>query len=89
VEVVENYCKTLVIASQLGVPVNEIPANKIGGLLAMKQKLGLPDPRLREQAQSKQPVAAEAEAPHLQENDVEQLIASITSQVLAFLKVTP
>jgi L-fuculose-phosphate aldolase len=89
VEVVENYCKTLVIASQLGVPVNEIPANKIGGLLAMKEKLGLPDPRLREQAQSERPVAAGVGAPNLQEDDVEKLIASITSQVLAFLKVTP
>jgi L-fuculose-phosphate aldolase len=89
VEVVENYCKTLVIASQLGVPVNEIPANKIGGLLAMKEKLGLPDPRLREQAQSERPVAAGVESPHLQEDDIEPLIASITSQVLAFLKVTP
>jgi L-fuculose-phosphate aldolase len=88
VEVVENYCKTLVIASQLGVPVNEIPANKIGGLLAMKEKLGLPDPRLREQAQSKRPVPAGVDAPYLHANDIEQLIASITSQVLAFLKVT-
>jgi L-fuculose-phosphate aldolase len=90
VEVVENYCKTLVIASQLGVPVNEIPANKIGGLLAMKEKLGLPDPRLREQGdgQGKRTVDS-PDAPHLQEDDVEPLIASITSQVLAFLKVTP
>ena len=47
VEVVENYCKTLTIACQLGVPINEIAADKIPGLLAMKQRLGLPDPRLK------------------------------------------
>ena len=46
VEVVENYCKTLVIASQLGVPAKEIPPNKIDALLAMKKRLGLPDPSL-------------------------------------------
>ena len=40
VEVIENYCKTLTIACQLGVPINEIPADKIGGLLAMKQETG-------------------------------------------------
>jgi hypothetical protein len=54
----------------------------------MKEKLGLPDPRLREQAQSKRPVPAGVDAPYLHANDIEQLIASITSQVLAFLKVT-
>ena len=59
VEVVENYCKTLLIASQLGVPIKEIPANKIGGLMAMKERLGLPDPRLPEGGcQPDQPTAA-------------------------------
>lgn len=93
VEVVENYCETLVIASRLGVPIQEIPANKIGDLLAMKEKLGLPDPRLRERAasQSKPPVLnpPAVDNPYFQTKDLDQLIASITSQVLAFLKVTP
>jgi L-fuculose-phosphate aldolase len=92
VEVAENYCKTLVIASQLGVPLREIPANKIGDLLATKQKLGLPDPRLREQvAQNKPPVqnSPAVDSPYPHARDVDELIASITSQVLAFLKVRP
>ena len=86
-EVVENYCKTLTIACQLGVPINEIPTDKIGGLLAMKQRLGLPDPRLPQQ---KQPPAApvQAAATH-HARDLDELIASITSQVLAYLKVAP
>lgn len=84
VEVVENYCKTLLIASQLGVGINEIPAHKIGGLLAMKKKLGLPDPRLREHA-----AAAHGNPGTLPAKEVDELIASITSQVLAFLKATP
>ncbi len=88
VEVIENYCKTLTIACQLGVPINEIPADKIGGLLAMKQKLGLPDPRLRGQRPVQQPSAV-VPAPTRTAKDVDELIASITSQVMAYLKVAP
>jgi L-fuculose-phosphate aldolase len=84
VEVVENYCKTLTIACQLGVPINEIPADKIPGLLAMKQRLGLPDPRLKD---TKATVPARTSiAPAPPAKDVDQLIASITSQVLAYLR---
>jgi L-fuculose-phosphate aldolase len=84
VEVVENYCKTLTIACQLGVPINEIPADKIPGLLAMKQRLGLPDPRLKEK---KAAVPAKASiTPTPSAKDADELIASITSQVLAYLR---
>ena len=104
VEVVENYCKTLVIASQLGVPAKEIPANKIDALLAMKKRLGLPDPRLQQEAVAGQikrrghnstgTVAHNAPAPSSYSHppdteEINELVASITSQVLAFLKVTP
>jgi L-fuculose-phosphate aldolase len=101
VEVVENYCKALLIASQLGAPIKEIPADKIGGLLAMKEKLGLPDPRLRVQAVAdrnehrgpnskdhpadKSPALPSQPLP-LKTKEIDELIASITSQVLAFLK---
>jgi L-fuculose-phosphate aldolase len=91
VEVVENYCKTLTIASQLGVPINEIPADKIPGLLAMKQRLGLPDPRLKQKKAAPAvttaavPVTTTA-APPLAAKDVDELIVSITSQVLAYLR---
>jgi L-fuculose-phosphate aldolase len=88
VEVVETYCKTLTIACQLGVPINEIPADKIAGLLAIKQKLGLPDPRLPHQ-KSPQASPTSSPAPTLQVKDVNELIASITSQVLGFLQVKP
>jgi L-fuculose-phosphate aldolase len=84
VEVVENYCKTLLIASQLGAPIREIPANKIGGLLAMKEKLGLPDPRLTHNSAT---LPSQPQPRHGKE--VDELIASITSQVRAFLEVTP
>lgn len=44
-EVVETYCHTLLIASQLGAPISQIPAAKAVDLLAIKQKLGIPDAR--------------------------------------------
>jgi L-fuculose-phosphate aldolase len=84
VEVVENYCKTLTIACQLGVPINEIAADKIPGLLAMKQRLGLPDPRLK--AMKAEVPVTTSPAPAPKAEDTEELIASITSQVLAYLR---
>lgn len=45
-EVVDTYCWTLMLASQLGTPLTHIPADKATDLVAIKQKLGLPDPRL-------------------------------------------
>jgi L-fuculose-phosphate aldolase len=45
VEVIENYCKTVMIAKQLRNPLPEIPPDKILDLLAIKKKLGLPDAR--------------------------------------------
>lgn len=45
-EVLETYCWTLTIAAnQLGVPVSRIPPAKTQDLLAIKKRLGLPDPR--------------------------------------------
>jgi L-fuculose-phosphate aldolase len=58
VEVVETYCKTVMIASQLRSPLPEIPPDKILDLLAIKKKLGLPDARF---PQNEQRHAAPAE----------------------------
>lgn len=46
VEVVENYCKTVSIASNIKDPLPRIPKAKITELLQRKQRMGLPDPRL-------------------------------------------
>jgi L-fuculose-phosphate aldolase len=45
-EVLETYCATLLIASQLGSPITHISPQKTGDLLEIKQRLGLPDARL-------------------------------------------
>jgi L-fuculose-phosphate aldolase len=46
-EVIETYCKTIMIASHLRSPLPEIPAAKIDDLLAMKKRLGLALPDAR------------------------------------------
>ena len=44
-EVLETYCWTLMLASQLGVPISRISEQQGEDLLAIKKKLGLPDSR--------------------------------------------
>src|ERR1019366_1682625 len=45
VEVIDTYCRTLILAAQLGSPITRIPLDKIQDLLAIKRRLGLPDAR--------------------------------------------
>jgi L-fuculose-phosphate aldolase len=45
-EVLDTYCWTLMNANALGVPLSHIPNDKATDLLAIKQRLGLPDERL-------------------------------------------
>ena len=44
-EVLETYCSTLLLASQLGAPISFISESKGSDLLAIKKRLGLPDVR--------------------------------------------
>jgi L-fuculose-phosphate aldolase len=44
-EVLDTYCWTLMLASQLGVPISQISERQTSDLLAIKKKLGLPDAR--------------------------------------------
>jgi L-fuculose-phosphate aldolase len=44
-EVVDTYCWTLMLASQLGAPLSYIPQDKATDLLSIKKRLGLPDVR--------------------------------------------
>jgi L-fuculose-phosphate aldolase len=45
-EVVDTYCWTLMLAHQMGAPITNIAADKAGDLLAIKQRMGLPDSRI-------------------------------------------
>jgi L-fuculose-phosphate aldolase len=45
-EILEAYCRTVLVASQLGKPVNTMTAAQLQDLLKIKQSLGIPDPRI-------------------------------------------
>jgi L-fuculose-phosphate aldolase len=44
-EILEAYCRTVLVASQLGKPANKITPAQLQDLLKLKQSLGIPDPR--------------------------------------------
>lgn len=44
-EILEAYCKTVLIAAQLGKPVNTMTQGQLKDLLNIKESLGIPDPR--------------------------------------------
>jgi L-fuculose-phosphate aldolase len=44
-EILEAYCRTVLVASQLGKPVNTMTNAQLQDLLKIKQSLGIPDPR--------------------------------------------
>src|SRR5260370_29139827 len=44
-EILEAYCRTVLVASQLGRPVNTMTPAQLQDLLKIKQSLGIPDPR--------------------------------------------
>ena len=92
VEVVDTYCKTVMIASQLRPKLNEIPPDKIADLLAIKKKLGLPDPRLKSGADAAEATAAGAAVSQEQASpgklpanyEIDELVSRLTSEVLGF-----
>jgi L-fuculose-phosphate aldolase len=45
VEILEAYCRTVLVAAQLGKPANTMTPAQLQELLKIKQGLGIPDPR--------------------------------------------
>ncbi len=94
VEVVDTYCRTLMLASILGAPIQHIPTEKIADLLQIKQKLDLPDARLSKPEEVSKPhtnAPEEAEKRTavcwmgFRDEAFEALVASVTEQVFRFL----
>ena len=89
-EVIDTYCKTVMIASQLGKPLTEIPPDKIADLLAIKKSLGLPDARFAED-EVEQPLATVAKAAIGNSNgrpgqaDIDRLVAALSTTISDFL----
>jgi L-fuculose-phosphate aldolase len=97
VEVVDTYCWTLMLASQLGAPVSHITAEKAADLLAIKKKLGLPDPRhdLKECELCDLPdipgsIAIQQRScgtsPTLNSAEIEAIVQEVTDRVVAALQ---
>jgi L-fuculose-phosphate aldolase len=95
VEVLDTYCRTLILASQLGRPIRRIPQDKISGLLAIKQRLGLPDARfdvrehdgaLSHTIASNQPRGAfmSGRTKRNRDESFEKLIMHLTNEVIRF-----
>jgi len=46
IEILENYCRTILAAKQTGIRVKPITKTQLAELLNVKRRLGIPDPRL-------------------------------------------
>jgi L-fuculose-phosphate aldolase len=91
VEIVDTYCRTIMLASSLGAPILHIPPDKVGDLLEIKKKLGLPDCRFEEEGAAGEPVVAapgccsNGNKGGISADEVERLISNVTTQVLDML----
>ena len=91
VEIVDTYCRTVMLASSLGAPILHIPPDKVGDLLEIKKKLGLPDCRFEEESAAGEPVVAapgccsNGNKGGISADEVERLISNVTAQVLDML----
>jgi L-fuculose-phosphate aldolase len=92
VEIIETYCKTVMVASQLRQRLPEIPPEKIPDLLALKRRLGLSLPDTRFPATSAEEAAIDEEPKRTRGSagpdsaEVEKLVGLLTEQVIAFLE---
>jgi L-fuculose-phosphate aldolase len=96
-EIVDTYCRTIMLASTLGTPIVEIAREKVGDLLEMKKKLGLPDCRFDEEENGTvQPFDVEAGVCRCDQSkgnghrpiapeQLEKLVASVSAQVMELL----
>ena len=93
-EILEAYCRTVLVAHQLGKPVNTMTPDQLKDLLKIKQSLGIPDPRhgLKEcelcdngewRPGVQCAVPAKAEAGSGQDEEVEKTVQAITEQIMA------
>jgi L-fuculose-phosphate aldolase len=100
-EVLETYCWTLMLASQMGVPISYISEQKGFDLLAIKKRLGLPDIRF-DPSKMKECQLSELELPQSialnpmpgdggarcpSDGDLEKLVKSVTDAVMQEIAV--
>jgi L-fuculose-phosphate aldolase len=98
-EIVDTYCRTILLALSLSSPIKSIAADKIVDLLEIKKRLGLPDCRFDEQESAPAgalftpPDFCSGGAERVGGNDkggvppeaIEDLVAKMTTQVMELL----
>jgi L-fuculose-phosphate aldolase len=96
-EILEAYCRTILVTAQVGKPANTMTPKQLQDLLKIKQSLGIPDPRhgLKEcelcDNDEWRPgvtcqVPAKAEATAGVDAEAEAAVKAITDQILAQMK---
>jgi len=96
-EILEAYCRTILVSAQLGVPAKTMSATQLQDLLKIKQSLGIPDPRhglkecelcdndeWRPGVSCAVPLKPEAVAGY--DAEAEKAVQAITDQILAQMK---
>lgn len=93
-EILEAYCRTVLVAAQLGKPPQTMTPKQLQDLLKIKQSLGIPDPRmglkeceLCDNAEWRPgitcAVPAKAESSGTLDPQAESLVKAITDQILS------
>jgi L-fuculose-phosphate aldolase len=95
-EILEAYCRTVVVGAQLGTEMKTFSPAKLKDLLQIKQKLGIPDSRfglkeceLCDNSEWRPGVSCQvppANPEPAADRQAESLVQSITDQILARLK---
>lgn len=96
-EIIEAYCRTIVVAGQLGKPINTFTGQQMKDLLNIKQSLGFVDPRygmkeceLCDSGDWRPGVTCAVPAKHETaigyDAEAERAVQAITDQILARLK---
>jgi L-fuculose-phosphate aldolase len=96
-EILEAYCRTILVASQLGRPVGTMTPTQLQDLLKIKQSLGIPDPRhglkeceLCDNAEWRPGVACQVpsrETPAIGfDSEAEAAVQAITDQIMSRLQ---
>jgi len=96
-EILEAYCRTIMVTAQLGVPAKTMTAPQLQDLLKIKQSLGIPDPRhglkeceLCDNDEWRPGVSCQvpekAEAVIGLDADAEAAVKAITDQILSQMK---
>jgi len=98
-EIVEAYCRTLMVAAQLGKPMNTFSSGQLKDLLNIKQSLGFVDPRYglkecelcdndewRPGVTCAVPGGAGGSPPAGPDSEAEAVVQAVTDQILAKMK---